>query len=440
MKKHLFILLALSLGFSSNAFAADRDLGGKTITIANYNNIVEPDEKFTTYEEVLWEYRHELMDTHNFTFEQKGLGTWDTMLELFATSSLSGNPAAEIFRMDPRFTIAAMNSGLCYDLATLDSIDIENPMWLDTTEEMMTRDDSVYGVFTTFAPRRLLFFNKRLFEEAGLDPNLPYDLQASGEWTWEAFEEISQKLTRDIDNDGLTDVHAMVFDHAKFFSMAVLSNGGSFVEKNEDDMFYNNLSSPETMEALEWAAAYAQKNYEIFPTNWKGQTAMFINAQAAMVIADDWETATIKNMDDDYGVVLFPKGPNATEHVVFTQDSAWVIPNTYSKAEAEDIAFALKMWMALPPEYDDPDAWRLASYANYRDDRAVDETLALAREPGVAKVDYSTVIGSAVNTNLFINKIYINGLTPVESVEAINAVWQAELDKVNGVPGIVAPK
>ncbi|ONI44129.1 hypothetical protein AN641_08170 [Candidatus Epulonipiscioides gigas] len=272
-----------------------------------------------------------MMDTYNFTFEQEGMAKWDTMLELFATSSLSGEPAAEIFRIDPRFEVSAINSGLCYDLATLDSIDIDSDLWLSTTEEMMTRGKSVYGVCATFASSRLLYFNKRLFEEAGLDPNLPYDLQASGEWTWEKFEEISAKLTRDTNNDGITDVYALAFDHSKFFSMAVLSNNGSFVAKNEDDKFYNNLSSPETMEALEWAADYGKKHYELFPKGWGSQQEMFITVQAAMVIADDWQTATIKNMEDDYGVVLFHKGPNADKYTVYTSDSAWVIPNTYSK-------------------------------------------------------------------------------------------------------------
>jgi ABC-type glycerol-3-phosphate transport system substrate-binding protein len=50
-----------------------------------------------------------------------------------------------------------------------------------------------------------LFFNKRLFREAGLDPNLPYDMQKAGTWTWSAFIDVCKKLTRDTNNDGRMD-------------------------------------------------------------------------------------------------------------------------------------------------------------------------------------------------------------------------------------------
>ncbi|ONI44128.1 hypothetical protein AN641_08165 [Candidatus Epulonipiscioides gigas] len=79
--------------------------------------------------------------------------------------------------------------------------------------------------------------------------------------------------------------------------------------------------------------------------------------------------------------------------------------------------------MAPTPGYDDPDAWKMSSYSNYRDDRAVEETLSIAREPGVAKFGYEDVIVASVNTNLFINRIYINNMTPVEAVESIRGIW-----------------
>lgn len=44
-------------------------------------------------------------------------------------------------------------------------------------------------------PRKGVFFNKRLLNDAGVDPEEIYDLQAKGEWTWEAFEALCEKLT-----------------------------------------------------------------------------------------------------------------------------------------------------------------------------------------------------------------------------------------------------
>ncbi|ONI44131.1 hypothetical protein AN641_08180 [Candidatus Epulonipiscioides gigas] len=84
-------------------------------------------------------------------------------------------------------------------------------------------------------------------------------------------EALSEQLTRDINNDGLNDVYAMAFSHTNFFLMAVLSNGGSYVGRDENGIYFNNTTSVETMEALVWADEYAKKDYELFPEKWTAQ-------------------------------------------------------------------------------------------------------------------------------------------------------------------------
>lgn len=434
MKNKLFTLLVtLTLGCSSTLFAADRDLGGMVITIATYNDLVEPEEKLSTYEEILWEYRNELMDTYNFTLEYKGLGKWDTMLELLSTSTLAGEAAAEIFRLDPRYAAPAINSGLCYDLTTLSTIDVYDDKWVDNMTEMMTVGKSVYGVIdqTNSGVRKGIFFNKRLFEEAGLDSDLLYDLQASGDWTWAKFEELSAKLTRDTNNDGVNDVYGFAMNHSSFFSMAVLSNGATYINRDENGLYYNDLSSLKAMEALVWAAEYGKKDYEYFPTKWNAQPEAFESGKAAMMIGDNWQTASFADMADDWGYVTFPKGPKSETNTVTSNDTAWIIPSSFSKSEAEDIAFVLDLWMTPPPGYDGEEDWMITLYPNYRDDRAVDETQVMAREPGVSKIGFDHVISAATNINAIATQIYINGKTPAEAVEALSPIWQAELNKVN---------
>ncbi|ONI44130.1 hypothetical protein AN641_08175 [Candidatus Epulonipiscioides gigas] len=144
-----------------------------------------------------------------------------------------------------------------------------------------------------------------------------------------------------------------------------------------------------------------------------------------MIIGDNWKTATFKDIEDDWGYVCFPKGPKADTYTVTKTSS-------YSKEEAEDIAFVLNLWMSPPPGYDGPEDWKSNLYPSYRDERTVYETQVIAREPGVAKIGYEHVMGIAVNANTLINQIYINGNTPAEAVEAVAAQWQSELNKVNG--------
>lgn len=87
---------------------------------------------------------------------------------------------------------------------------------------------------TEMEPRAGIFYNKRMFEEAGIDPEEPYNLQASGEWTWAKFEEYCAKLTKDTNNDGQTDIYAMASFSKDYLKLCAASNGAQFVTRNAE--------------------------------------------------------------------------------------------------------------------------------------------------------------------------------------------------------------
>lgn len=409
-----------------------RDLGGLVVTIAQWSNEGEPEEKRSSYEQALWDYRNEMAQKHNFQLERVAMTTWKDGIELLSSSSMAGEPAAEVFRIDASFVSALLNTSLATDLSTLDSIDLTNSKWNKVTTNLMTNNGFVYGTVPDFFPSHTLYFNKRLFEEAGIDPELLYDLQAKDEWTWEAFEEISAQLTRDTNNDGLTDVYALSMQPYDLFHIAILSNNGSLVAQDENGLYYNNTSSPETLQALEWVADYIKQGYEILPQDWKSIPNLFMTGQAAMFIGQVWNARIFaEEMADDYGMVCFPKGPKGELTVAVGNQQGWVIPSAYTKEEAEDIAFVLDIWANTPPGYDPATAWMSEHYPIYRDDRAVEETHVIARQPGTAKAGYEKVISNNVKITQLYTQIYNGGMTPAESAQQVAKVWQAELDKVN---------
>ncbi|OON95042.1 MAG: hypothetical protein ATN31_02045 [Candidatus Epulonipiscioides saccharophilum] len=138
-------------------------------------------------------------------------------------------------------------------------------------------------------------------------------------------------------------------------------------------------------------------------------------------------------MVDDWGMVAFPKGPQADQHMAIFTDDAYVIPASFTKEEAEDIAFAYNIWQTAAPGYDEPDAWMTGLYPLYRDDRAIEETMVMLRSPGIGKVDYSSSIAGNIRTSSALEQVAWGGMSPVESVEAQAPLWQAEIDKLNGV-------
>ena len=64
-------------------------------------------------------------------------------------------------------------------------------------------------------------------------------------------------------------------------------------------------------------------------------------------------TNEFKDMEDDFGFVCFPKGPNATDYRNCYTDNVYAIPACYDADKAWKIAFALNVYTDPVPGYED---------------------------------------------------------------------------------------
>jgi ABC-type glycerol-3-phosphate transport system substrate-binding protein len=279
---------------------------------------------------------------------------------------------------------------------------------------------------------QVLFFNKRLFREAGLDPDLPYIMQKDGTWTWDNFLEISRKLTRDLDNDGVVDTYSMTMDlSTEILDAIVASNGANYIDRDASGKFVNATNRPEFLEALQFGIRLKNEGV-LMPrpsedSNWDWYKANFTDGKVAMRIEPQYVVNELGNMKDDWGMVLFPKGPRAKDYAVFIDENVMVIPSTYKPAEVDRILTAVQAWNV--PQSDD---WKAGMYNNYRDSRAVDETVVMIRDP---------------KYHIFKNHIFIAGLErgdiawqmwwhegdPAELVEAVSQSWGALVNDANSI-------
>ncbi len=410
------------------------DLGGMEIIIGDWWSPQEPAEPTNAMEEATLEYRQMIQEKYNFTIKQVAVSDYDGMQELFTTSTMAEDPAAHVFLLAPDWVSQPLANGLLYDLSTLESLDFTEDKWISNVTEKMTFGDSVYGMNAGKAEPKLgVFWNKRLFQEAGLNPELPYDLQASGEWTWGKFEEIAAKLTQDYNNDGIMDTYAMVSFSIDLFRGAVTSNDARFIGKDDSGKYYNGTLEPNFLEAMQWAVGLIEKGYEM-PTpedaNWDWFISAFHDAKVAMRFAEEYNVGGLQDMEDDWGFVLPPKGPKAANYSVYFSDNVAVIPSSYDKETAKKIAFAYNLWTEPTPGYDDPEAWKDNYYTKFRDERAVDETLTLMYDGAIENNDN---VGMVYGTSYgdFAWDTYALVATPAEKIEQMQSVWQALIDDAN---------
>ncbi|HEX3022668.1 MAG TPA: extracellular solute-binding protein [Lachnospiraceae bacterium] len=410
------------------------DLGGMEIIIGDWWSSGEEAEPTTAQQEATQEYRKMIQEKYNFTIKQVNVADFDTYQETFTTSTMAEDPAASIFMMAPSWISQPLANGLIYDLSTLKNFDLTEAKWNQSVTKQMTYGNSIYGMASGKPEPKLgLYWNKRLFKEAGLDPDLPYELQASGEWTWKKFEELCKKLTIDSNNDGKIDSYAMANFSPDFFRAAVISNNAQFIGKDESGKFFNATTDPNFLESLQWVTKLIEDGYEM-PTpedaEWDWFIAAFHDGKAAMHFGEQYRTGTWSDMKDDYGFVLCPKGPKSDTYATYFGDNIAVIPSCFDAETAEKIAFAYNLWTNPTPGYEDVEDWKDFYYTRFRDERAVDETLSMMYEDGIAREEYLPfVYGTSFGD--FAYDLYALVSTPAEKIEAVSGMWQSLIDDAN---------
>jgi multiple sugar transport system substrate-binding protein len=190
-------------------------------------------------------------------------------------------------------------------------------------------DGSNYGVPLNQATV-MMYWNKDMFEAAGLDPEKPPT-------TWDEFAAMVPKLTVDDNGDGKPEQYAIALaDHEGIpvWQPMMWNNGGGVVS---EDGTTSMLAEPESIEALEYWVDLV-KEQQASPIGLSGADAdkLFQTGKAAIEIVGPWMTTAFDEAGLNYGIAR-PFGGPADEKVL-----ADVVSFTVSAAADEatrDAAF-----------------------------------------------------------------------------------------------------
>lgn len=449
MKKLLALILAALMLLACTAALAEEaaypevvdgiDFGGATIYVYDYWTASDERKTDPTEEEqAQYDYRDWIMSTYNCEIHQIAKGDWGSNVTELTNFCTAPDGTLCLYILPPDFVGGPMGNDLLAKWNGRDLIDLSDEQWNAGDVAFMTKGGDVYGVATGHSePRQCLYFNKRVLEEAGIDWNTIYDMQADGAWTWEAFENMLKQIQKDTDNDGVIDIYGMTGSNVDMYRVAVFANGGSFFAFNDADELEITAGSDNTLEALAWAKdiwntyGYQQPadgSWDYYKEAWKQGFCGFYMYQTYGGFNDNSE---MSDMADEWGCVAFPVGPKGSTYVHIISDNITVIPNVYDDDTVNKLAYIYKLWSAATPGYDDEDAW-IGNKYNFTDDRAVDETYAMLREADHSVSDACLYIGSINDVEGQDYLWSLGGSTPAELLEAKTPVWQGLIDTFNG--------
>ena len=435
------------------------DLGGVEIVIRDwwtdpdYNYLTNPADDYEKAKKELAEWCEE---TYNFTVKIVGDESWGDCPETYLNYVNNYDKDAQkdeyfVFTLyDDERLSAAVAGGKMYDLATLDYIDFEDPIFQgNKVHEQYSIKNHIYAMYTGVSePRTGVYFNKEVLRNVGIDPDSIYEAQANDTWTWDMFNSLIEQ-TSNIDYENplsSSNVYGLVADQGSVATAMVLANGSEFVGL-ENDEFVNKLDDPKTVEGILYAAElldydngfypqwvyvdrimYADPTFqniqvpdeisergegavedykreqwddseighEVWDNAWDYYRKVFAEGNIAFCIADFYNGQAPYAFDEgwgdlDLGFVMVPKGPSG-ELVNLWRNNIQVIPGCYDEEKAQKIAFAYYVINQDPKGWEGYNQYVGTAKTGIFDERAITETVPAMCHPNYGTVTYDCMV------------------------------------------------
>ncbi len=219
--------------------------------------------------------------------------------------------------------------------------DEEKASYFPNVVDTVTYQGEQWGVPVAFSTKAF-YWNKDLFNEAGLDPETPPK-------TWAEVIDAAKAVTENTDSAGFGLV-AKTFDNTMHqFLHWVYTNNGQVVD-DEGNIVLNSPQNLEALEAYKTLVPYSEEGPTAYEQN--EVRAIFLDGGVSMMHASISAVSRLQDTDIDWGVANLPLGPEAEgPGTLLITDSLAV----FSGSGYEEKAIELAKFLTAPEaqeEYD----------------------------------------------------------------------------------------
>lgn len=285
------------------------------------------------------------------------------------------------------------------DLYPLEYIDFDKPWWSQNFNEEAEVFDKLYLTtgalsLSLFRDLYVVYYNKDLADSfAGSNPELSsiYSIVDDGKWTIDKLAELSSNIYNDLNGNSIRDGEDLYgLGYTKSSSDAIWGSFDIDVFSRTSDGWYElNVNTDKMYSALEKmhnlfyntpGCLAGSSGDALYPYDVDAMYTFFANGTLLFVVnyMSTAETATLRNMQDEYGILPFPKyDENQKDYYSCTSDipTCFSIPTTNPNpdtAAAVLEALASYSYRETKPAYldsalkgkymNDPDSRRMVDY------------------------------------------------------------------------------
>lgn len=272
--------------------AAGDDADQITLEFFNFTAGPDHEEKLDAIiAEFEAEHPHITIDARNAGFEE-----YFTQLQ----TRIAGGVGPDTFELNYENFVTYAASGSLLDLEAAAPGTIDPSVYFPGAYDAFDHEGVQYGLPESFSVV-VLYYNERLFDEAGLD-------YPDESWTWEDEQAAAEAIT------ALGDDIWGVYQPTQFFEFykALAQNGGEFFSADGSEATFN---SPEGIEAASWLV---DKVEDTMPSEaqrgGQGDDVLFQSGRLGMWHTGIWMFGVLADMEDPWDIAVEPGNTDRASH------------------------------------------------------------------------------------------------------------------------------
>lgn len=198
---------------------------------------------------------------------------------------ISANDAPDVIGVDEAY-LTLITNNLVQPVEKY--LDFSDKVWDSVRSLQNARkvNGKIYEVISHGVPSRMVFFNAKLFKNAAEKDPLYY--YQRGQWDWNKLVELAQKMTKDQNNDGITDQWGFGGEALQFMVMGAANE--SFIKIDAKGNVSNNLRSANLAKAMKLYTDL-QTTYKVWPSS--PSFEQIVSGKLAMGYFGYWNINTV---------------------------------------------------------------------------------------------------------------------------------------------------